>query len=505
MVLHCVVLHCAFLCRVPLDRSVEWVPVTSKQIAGSRSSASVQLKTATAFLAIAAGLISYSSLEFMLVEIQTDFSMSPDATIVVAQIAAGASLFAVFLAGVLADRLGERRVLSWASAVFCFGAVIVGLSPHKSTLIVGLAFGGVGSIVMAIVGLSVLNKTFPENAQRARAFGLFAVIAPVVSIVVPLLSSVIIPRSSWRFVTIVWVLVGLGTLLLVRRTLPKGTGSSVRSELVTPALAGIALAGVALAFSFFSISPKDARHYPHGVISAGVAAFAAIALIVVMRRVATPTLDIRAMRRRGSFPILGALFLVNGVNLFFFTYLFLQFRYHQTLIETAVLLILPQAVAGVAAVWGGRLSARVGSATVAALAFFAAAVLSLGALFIGADASVWAPVIFLTIAAIPIAASVGPLTHAFMELAPEDGVGSASSLRNAVVNLGIAIAGLITGTIIFNDLDRDTAQNLAAYQQQADAFHLAGVFCFVSYLAAALLVLLHARRRGMSVVDVARH
>jgi len=37
------------------------------------------MKTATAFLAIAAGLISYSSLEFMLVEIQADFSMSPDA------------------------------------------------------------------------------------------------------------------------------------------------------------------------------------------------------------------------------------------------------------------------------------------------------------------------------------------------------------------------------------------------------------------------------------------
>ena len=78
----------------------------SKQIAGIRASASVQMKTATAFLAIAAGLVIYSSLEFMLVEIQTDFSMSPNATIVVAQIATCASLFAVFLAGALADRLG---------------------------------------------------------------------------------------------------------------------------------------------------------------------------------------------------------------------------------------------------------------------------------------------------------------------------------------------------------------------------------------------------------------
>jgi MFS transporter, DHA2 family, methylenomycin A resistance protein len=490
--------------RVP-DRSVQCSFMPSKQIAGIRASASVQMKTATAFLAIAAGLVIYSSLEFMLVEIQTDFSMSPNATIVVAQIAAGASLFAVFLAGALADRLGERRVLSWASAAFCFGAVMVGLSPHEWTLIVGLAIGGVGSIVMAIVGLSVLNKTYPEKAQRARAFGLFAMVAPVAAIVVPLLSSAIIPRSNWRFVTILWVLVGLGTLLLVRRTLPKGTESSVRSELITPALAGIALSGFALAFSFFGIGPKEGHHFPNGFISAGVASVATILLIMTMRRVATPTLDIRTMRRRGSFPILGALFLVNGVNLFFFTYLFLQFRYHQTLIETAVLLILPQAVAGVAAVGGGRLSARLGSARVAAFAFFSAAVLSLGALLVGAEASVWTPVIILTIAAIPIAGSVGPLTYAFMELAPEDGVGSASSVRNAAVNLGIAIAGLITGTIIFNDLERDMEQNLAAYQQQADAFHLAGIFCFVSYLGAGLLVVLYARRRGVSVIRAAHH
>jgi MFS family permease len=182
---------------------------------------------------------------------------------------------------------------------------------------------------------------------------------------------------------------------------------------------------------------------------------------------------------------------------------------HEGLADVAVVaaygLILPQAVAGVAAVVGGRLSASLGSTRVAAFAFFSAAVLSLGALLVGAEASVWAPVIILTIAAIPIAGSVGPLTHAFMELAPEDGVGSASSVRNATVNLGIAIAGLITGTIIFNDLDRDTAQNLAAYQQQADAFHLAGIFCFVSYLGAGFLVVLYARRRGVSVIRAAHH
>lgn len=441
----------------------------------------------------------------MLVEIQTDFSMSPDATIVVAQIAAGASLVAVFLAGALGDWLGDRRVLMWASAAYCVGALIVGISPDVVVLVVGLAIGAIGSIVMAIIGLSVLNKTFPDRAARARAFGAFAVIAPAVSIVIPLLSSAIIPHSSWRAVIVLWVLVGLVAVQLARRALPRDHEALRSSELATPALAGIALSGIALAVSFVGLSPKNASHFHHGLIAAGISVAALIALIIVMKRHARPTLDLRTLRPRGSTSILIALFLVNGVNLFFFTYLMLQYRYHQTLFETAVILILPQVVAGVAAVAGGRFSARWGSWRVAAFALFGASILSLGAFAVGAESSVWAPVIYLTIAAIPICASVGPLTQAFMELAPEDGVGSGSSVRNATVNLGIAIAGLITGTIIFDELDRDTELTLAAFQQQAEAFHLAGVFCAASYLFAGILVVCYARRRGLSVIHAPSH
>ena len=73
----------------------------------------------------------------------------------------------------------------------------------------------------------------------------------------------------------------------------------------------------------------------------------------------------------------------------------------------------------------------------------------------------------------------------------------ASSVRNASVNLGIAIAGLITGTIVFDDLDRDTELTVEAYRMQSEAFHLAGVFCVIAYVLAAALVALHTRRRGL--------
>lgn len=464
---------------------------------------STRLRAVTAFLAISAGLVSYTCLEFMLEALRDDFSMSSDETMVVADIASGASLLVVFLVGALADRWGDRRALSTASVTFCAGALLIGIAPNAGVLLVGQSLSGIGTIAMSIVGLSILNKTFPAKEQRARAFGVFAVIAPTVAVVLPLVASGIVATADWRWVTTTWLLLGIATLLLARRSLASRSEHTDRAELATPGLAGTALAGIALAISFVKINSRTSSHTLHAVVSASIGVLALAVLVAAMRRLARPTLDLRTLRSPGSYPIAMALFVVNGVNLFFFTFAVLQFRYHQSLLETAAMLIVPQVTSACGAILGGRLSARHGSTRVATAALLAAAAFSVGVFVVAAESSAWVPVTVLAIAGLPIGAVVGPLTQTFMDLAPAGGAGAASSLRNSAVNLGIAIGGLIVGTIVFDDLDRDTARNIGAYREQVHAFHLAGVFCFVAYALAAALVMIHSRRRRVGAVSLA--
>jgi len=460
--------------------------------------ATARLQVTTAFLAISAGLVGYSSLEFMLEAIQDDFAMTPDQTIVVGQISSGAALVAVFLAGALADRLGDRRVLEAASALAAVGAVIAGVAPDYRVLLAGLCASGIGTIAMAISGVAVLNGTYRDRADRARAFGVFAVIAPVVSIVVPLVAGVMVPGLGWRPVVLLWVAVAAATWVSTRRTIPprRVTGEEgPRVELVTPMLAGVALAGIALTASFVNTKARTDTHSTSAIISLCVGVAALVALWVTMRARRKVTLDQRSMRARGAMSVFAVVIAVNGVNLFFFTYLLLQYRYHQSLVDTALYLIVPQAVAAVAAVMGGRLGARWGSTPVAIAALAAGAVLSLGALAVTAESSPWLPVLVLSVAAVPIAGAVGPITQSFMELAPVDGVASTSSWRTTAANLGVAVVGVISATIVFDDLDADTSRTIEAYRQQADAFHLAGAICAAVYLVATGLMVLHARRR----------
>lgn len=463
----------------------------------------------TAFLAISAGLVGYSSLEFMLEAIQDEFALTADQTIVVGQISSGAALVAVFLAGALADRLGDRWVLEIASAVALFGAVLVGVAPDERVLLAGLCASGIGTMAMAISGVAVLNGTFPGRRERARAFGVFAVIAPVVSIVVPLVAGVMVPRVGWRPVVLLWVVVAVATWMSTRRSVPPRPASAVeggreradRVELVTPMLAGVALVGLALATSFVNTKSQTEAHSTSVIVSLCVGAIALVVLGFRMRTRRPVTLDLRSMRTRGATSVFAVVVAVNGVNLFFFTYLFLQYRYHQSLFDTAMYLVVPQAVAALAAVTGGRLGARWGSTPVAIGALCAGAVLSLGALMVTAESSPWVPVVVLSIAAIPIAGAVGPITQSFMELAPADGAASTSSWRTTAANLGVAVVGVFTATRVFDGLDADTAQTVDAYRQQADAFHVAGVICAVVYLAASGLMVVHARRRLGVVVS----
>jgi MFS family permease len=450
-----------------------------------------RLRTATAFLAISASLVAFTSLEFMLEAVQGEFSLSPDETIVVAQIPASACLLVVFLAGVLADRFGDRRLLIAACGAYCVGALVVGLAPHPGVLLVGLSIGGVGTIGMSIVGLSILNKNFPDRRHRARAFGMFAVIAPAVAIVVPLMASTVVTQMGWRWMAAMWIGQAGVTWWMVRRAVPGRLAIRERPELVTPTLAGVALAGAAMTFSFIKV---HAGLNPLAAVSAVIGVSALAVLIRVMRRHPQPTLDLRSLRAKGAVPIVTSVFVVNAVNLFLFTYLMLQYRYHQTLFDTALFLIPPQLTALAGALAGGRLSARFGNSRVAVTSLLLAAACSLSTLAVAPESSPWVLVLLVSIAAMPIAASVGSMTHAFMDLAPVDGQGATSSMRNAAVNLGIGIGGLVVGTVIFDELDADTAQDLAAFTQQADAFHLAGLFCFGAYVVAALLFMLHLRR-----------
>ena len=396
----------------------------------------------TAFLAMAATYVTLASFEFVLVDMQLDLVFSTDSANSLAYMPAAASLMVVFIAGSLADRWGPRRMLVIAVTLFTSGAVLVGIAPDLTWVVVGRILDGVGGVTMAIVALSVINSSVTDPGKRARVFGIYAAITPAVFMLAPPVSALIVEAAGWRAGVIPWIILGIITLIATLRYVPR-QHESTSGELVTPLLAGLVLAGIALGVT----SLPTNRDF--SLVAGAVAIVSLLILVVLMRRIEKPTLDLGWCRGRGMLILLVALAVTSMPNLFFYTNLLLQYRYTVPLVLIALLLILPQACAVAGGLVSGPVSARMGPARAATLALVVSAVTSLSTLFVTAEAPIWVPVLALAASAAPIAFVVGPMTDTLLSRAPAEASGAASSVRKATWTLGGVLGGALVGALSF--------------------------------------------------------
>lgn len=414
-----------------------------------------------AFLAMAATYFTMASSDFVLAATQVDLAYTIDAANSLSFAPAAASLVLVFLAGSLADRWGPRPMLLGASAIFCAGAVLVALAPSLIWVVAGRLLDGIGGVAMTIVGLSVINTTFTESKQRARIFGFYAALTPALFILAPPLAALLVDLVGWRAAVVPWILMGAATFVATLRYVPGGHESKT-GELLTPLCAGLVLAGLALGAMNVNANVNVAA------ICFGIAAIALIALVILLRRLKTPTLNVRWIRNPGVVLLIVILFLAVAPNLFFYTNLLLQYRYTMPRVGIALLLIIPQAFAVVGALVSGRVSARIGPARAAMFGLAASAVSCLGVFLVRGDSPVWVPVLTLSLHALPFSFVVGPLTNVFLGRAPTEASGTASAVRKATTNLASVFGGLILATVAFNAFKSRLADILASDGVESD-------------------------------------
>jgi len=289
-----------------------------------------------------------------------------------------------------------------------------------------------------------------------------------------------------------------------------------------------------------SATPPEGHPFSLTVVLLCIAVMALVVLGLLRRRSGFIGLDLRVLRDRRSWPVLLAMFVGIGVNFYLMVNMYLRYRYPESLTGSAVLLTLPLLASMAGGVLGGRLAARIGAGVASMLLLFAASITCLGVLAVRRESPPWVVVAALTIAVLPLAGSIATLTQAYMNLAPADGAGAASSIRSAVGELRNVIFGGLVGAVVFSrgelaladaleraGVGRDNAGTVAAQlregetlesvvnnpllglapvrdlflgpatavrEAQVHALHVAGIVTAVAYLVAALAMVVSLRR-----------
>jgi EmrB/QacA subfamily drug resistance transporter len=204
---------------------------------------------------------------------------------------------AVFIpaSGWLGDRFGGKRVLLAAIVVFTAASAACGLANSLAELVAFRVLQGAGGGMLAPVGMAMLFRAFPP-AERVRASAILTVPTTLAPALGPVLGGLLVTEESWRWVFYVNVPIGAAALifgLIFLEGIPQARPGRFD-------LAGFLLSGLGLGLLMYGVSegPNLGWGRPEilATIAAGVILLAV--MVVVELRSAAAMVDLRLLGNR---------------------------------------------------------------------------------------------------------------------------------------------------------------------------------------------------------------
>jgi EmrB/QacA subfamily drug resistance transporter len=435
-----------------------------------------------------------------------DFAVSPTSVDSIA-IAFLVSL-AVFIpaSGWLGDRFGGKRVLLVAIVVFTLASALCGLATSLGQLVIFRVLQGVGGGMLTPVGMAMLMRAFPP-AERIRASAILTVPTTFAPALGPVVGGLLVTDASWRWVFYVNVPIGVAAFVFgavfLRQEAQERPG---RFD-----LPGFLLSGLGLGLAMYGVSegPNKGWHSPDVLIAIAAGAVLLVAMVIVELRTAEPMVDLRLLTNRlfraangvmvlASIAFLGALYAVS-----------LYFQDGRGLSALAAgLSTFPEAL-GVMA--GAQLASRVlypwlgpRRHVILGLLGTTASIGLLAAL--GPATSLWWPRLLMFTLGLSMGQIFVPLQAAAFATITPAATGRASTMFNAVRQLGgaIGVAILTTAIVAVGPVQivaGHAVANLSAYRVAfavAAAFSLAAVACAARIRDADAASTLPGRSAGRS-------
>jgi EmrB/QacA subfamily drug resistance transporter len=246
----------------------------------------------------------------------------------------------LLLGGRAGDRLGRRKMFIAGLLLFSAASLAGGFANSPAFLLSARAVQGAGGALVAPAALSLITTTFPEGAERTRAFGVYAAMSVAGGAIGLIGGGILTTYASWRWVLFVNVPIGAAVALAAPRVLAETPRRRGRFDL-PGALTGTA--GItALVYGLISAatSPNGVSHWGDAkVIASLVAAVVLLAAFVIIEiRSPQPLLPLRLLRDRNR---TGAYLSYAGVGIFifgmfFFLTVFMQTVWGYSAIKTGV-------------------------------------------------------------------------------------------------------------------------------------------------------------------------
>lgn len=202
----------------------------------------------------------------------------------------------LLLGGRLADVVGRKSVFLGGLGLFTLASLAVGLSHTEGQILSARAVQGIAAAALSPASLSILVTSFPDTAERSKAFGIWGAVIGVGASVGTVIGGAI-GNSDWRWAfwinVPVGIVVGLVAGVLIRRSIRTGPRPSTD-------FAGALTATGGLILLIYGIITSSTHGWTASqtLLSFAGAVLLLAAFLVIESRTSEPLLPLRLFRSR---------------------------------------------------------------------------------------------------------------------------------------------------------------------------------------------------------------
>lgn len=385
--------------------------------------------------------------------------------------------------GRLGDLYGRRRVFLVGLFGFGLASLASGLAPSAEVLVATRLLQGTAAAIMIPQILSIVQVSFPREAQ-ARALAVYSAVAGIAVMSGPLLAGLLLDVVgwSWRSIFLVNVPVCIAAIVAARQVVPESR---------SPGTTGLDLAGVLLVSSalfalVYGIIEGRAQGWPIwtiGLLAGSIPLFAGFAWYErrLDDRGGSPLIS-PDLWRQGTFSagiVVVAVFFTGTVAFFLAFTIFLQLGLGFSALESALTTFPSSIGLAVASLVAGRLAPRLGRRILAGGALTMALAMSVLAVVVeanGASLTAWdvRPVIFVF--GLGMGLIIPPLADVIIGDVEERHAGAASGVINTGMQVGNALGVAVVGVILFAALGGHAQASVDAVEPALlDRFEVVGL------------------------------
>jgi EmrB/QacA subfamily drug resistance transporter len=261
----------------------------------------------------------------------------------------------LLLGGRFGDLYGQRKVFLIGLSIFTFASLVCGMANSQLALIAARAIQGVGGAVVSAIALSLILNIFTDNANRAKAMGLFGFVSAGGGAIGVLLGGLLTGSFDWHWNFLINVPIGIGVFGLCLYLLPYYEGQHVKLDIwgAVSITASLMLAVYAIVngnvAGWFSLETL-------GTLAAAFVLF--VAFLKIERAVPAPLVPMSIFRLKNVVPasFIGIMWSAAMFSWFFLSALYMQLILGYTPMQVG-LAFLPANV--IMAIFSLGLSARI--------------------------------------------------------------------------------------------------------------------------------------------------